>query len=75
MKEGKRGKEYNKGYEDAAKDLLDKENVELFKEGYKAGYRDGYMAAMKEMKIMMEKMPLEIKEQMEEGAQPWIWPW
>lgn len=76
MDEGKRSKEYNKGYKDAEKDLLDKENVKLFAEGYKAGYRDGYMTAMKEIKkTMMAKMPPEIKQQMEDGGQGIWWPW
>jgi hypothetical protein len=76
MDDGKRSKEYNQGYEDAEKDLLDKENVKLFTEGYKAGYRDGYQAAMKEMKkVMTDQMPPEIKRQMEEGGQGVWWPW
>jgi flagellar biosynthesis/type III secretory pathway protein FliH len=76
MDEGKRSKEYNKGYEDAEKDLLDKENVKLFTEGYKAGFRDGYQAARSEMqRLMMDKVPPEIQKQMEEGGQGIWWPW
>lgn len=76
MDERKRSDEYNKGYEDAEKDFLDKEKVKLFKEGYKAGYRDGYKEAMKDAKkFALEQMPPEIKRQMEEGGQG-IWlPW
>jgi hypothetical protein len=78
MEEGKRSKEYNKGYKDAEKDLLDKENMKLFTEGYKSGYKDGYKVAMKDVKkMMLLKVPPEIRKQMEEeGAQPqWPWPW
>ena len=60
------------------KDLKDEKNMNLFMEGYKSGYRDGYKAAMSDLKtMMMGKMPPEIKQQMEEGAEPgpWIWPW
>lgn len=78
MVEGKRSKEYNEGYKSALEDLKDEENMKLFIEGYKLGYRDGYKAAMSELKMMMMgKMPPEIRQQMEEGAEPggWVWPW
>ncbi len=78
MVEGKRSKEYNEGYNDAKEDLKDEKNMNLFTEGYKSGYRDGYKAAMSDFKMMMMgKMPPEIKQQMEEGAEPgpWMWPW
>lgn len=78
MEEGKRSKEYNQGYEDAKKDIVDDKKLKLFAEGYKAGYRDGYQAAKEDLKkMMMSKMPPEIQQQMGEGgAQPmWLWPW
>lgn len=77
MEEGKRSKEYNQGYEDAKKDILEEKKIKIFTEGYKTGYRDGYQAAMEDLKKkMMSKMPPEIKQQMEEGgAQPIWWPW
>ncbi len=73
----KRSEEYKKGYEDAEKDFLDKEKVKLFEDGYKTGYRDGYQAGMMAaMKLAMEKMPPEIKRQMEEGTSQGVWwPW
>ena len=72
----KRSVEYNKGYKDAEKDFNDPDKVKLFKDGYKAGYRDGYMEAMKDAKKMaMEKMPPEIKRQMEDISQGVWWPW
>jgi len=52
--------------------------MKLFTEGYKAGYKDGYKAAMKDVKkMMLLKVPPEIRKQMEEeGAQPgWPFPW
>lgn len=79
MKEGKKGIrsiEYNKGYEAAAKDFLDDEKLKEFKEGYKIGYRDGYQAALNDLKkSALLKLPPEVRQQMEEGAQPWDWPW
>lgn len=76
MTEGKRSTEYNKGYTDAQQDLLDKENINLFKEGYKAGFRDGYIAAIKEISSKFtENIPPEFKDKLGDDAQPWIWPW
>lgn len=76
MTKGTRNKEYNKGYADAEKDILDKENLEVFKEGYKAGFRDGYLAAMKDISnVRLETLPDDIKKKIEDGVQPWVWPW
>ncbi len=76
MTKGTRNEEYNKGYADAEKDILDKENVDVFKEGYKAGFRDGYLAAMKDISnVRLETLPDDIKDKIDDGVQPWIWPW
>lgn len=79
MANGKRSKEYNEGYKAALDDLKDEEQVKLFIDGYKSGFMDGYKAAREELKMMlMSKMPPEIRQQMEEGAEPaggWVWPW
>jgi len=69
---GKRNKEFKDGYDAAVKDFKDENNLELFKEGYKAGFRDGYMAVMMEIK---DQMPADFKEKMGDDVQPWIWPW
>lgn len=71
---GKRKEEYDRGYKDAEKDFLDENKVKLFKEGYKSGYRDGYQAAMHDIKkLKFLKVPEEIRDRMDEGAQPG-WP-
>lgn len=78
MANGKRSKEYNEGYKDALEDLKDEEKIKLFIDGYKSGFGDGYTAAREELKTMlMGKMPPEIRQQMEEGAETggWVWPW
>lgn len=77
MDKRKRSEEYNKGYDDAEKDFLDKEKVKLFKEGYKAGFRDGYNEGMRDAKkFALEQMPPEIRKQLEEGGGQGIWwPW
>lgn len=72
----KRNDEYKKGYEAAQEDFRDEKKLKLFEEGYKIGFRDGYQAAMKDAKKMaMEKMPPEIKRQMEDSSQGVWWPW
>lgn len=79
MVKGTRSKEYNKGYSDAEKDILDKENIDLFTEGFKAGFRDGYLAAINELSNvrgkMVDNLPPEIKEKFGDEVQPWVWPW
>lgn len=63
--------EYEEGYKAAENDFLDENKLKLFEEGFKAGYRDGYNAAVEDTKqLLYLNVPNEIREQIEEGAQP-----
>lgn len=76
MEPEKRKKEFIEGYDAGKRDLLDKDCVKQFTEGYKTGYKDGYQAAMEDMKKkMMMSMSPEMRQKMmdEGGAQP-QWP-
>jgi hypothetical protein len=68
MQEKKSRKEvYIKGYDDAERDLSEKECIKQYMDGYKSGYRDGYQAVMEDLKRMMT--PEMQQKMMEEGAQ------
>jgi hypothetical protein len=71
--EGKKSRKevYIKGYDDAERDLGEKEGLKHYIDGYKAGYRDGYQAVMEILKGMMT--PEMQQKMIEEGAQL-AWP-
>lgn len=64
--------EYEEGYKDAEKDILDGDkSIKAFTEEYKLGFRDGYQAASEDAKkAILLKVPKEIRDQIDgDGAQ------